>query len=262
MGQLPGILPSLTFSSGLGLLSSHSYPVATGASACLLFVVLGANPRFIHPALSIREFLKRRKQLRDIIASHSSLTYGRYWRLIALSSMDFCFTIPLAVRGIVMNALLEVSPWVSWADTHWGYSRVLQYTRALLPFSVYSLEINRWAAVLCAFVFFGFFGFAGEARKNYRLLASVIARWLGWKTVVETAEPPAYIRSSLHFASVHLPPGSATQRSSLSSSSSVISTTEKDLQASETALDPEFLKRPSLWGVPNSSYPDNTLDQV
>lgn len=31
------------------------------------------------------------------------------------------------------------------------------------------VEINRWVPVFCSFVFFGFFGFAEEAKKNYRL---------------------------------------------------------------------------------------------
>ena len=35
----------------------------------------------------------------------------------------------------------EVRPWVSWVDTHWGYSRVFQFPRVLLdPVSAYSLE--------------------------------------------------------------------------------------------------------------------------
>ena len=193
------------------------------------------------------------------------MTYDRYWRLIALSSADFCFTIPMALQSIIVNSLLGVHPWISWVDTHSNYSRVLQVPRALLdlhPIDVYSIEISRWAAVLCAFVFFGFFGFAGEARKNYILLASVIAKPLGWTTFAGTVEAPACVRSSLHFASVHLPPGYATQQSALSSSSSVISTTEKDLQASETALNLESLKRPSPSGSPKSSYLDNALDQV
>ena len=123
--------------------------------------------------------------------ANTNLTYSRYWRLIALASVDFCFTIPVAIWAIVANTQFsDVSPWVSWADTHWGYSRVFQYARITLneePVFVYLLETTRWAAVLCAFVFFGFFGFADEAKKNYRALASTVTKRLGYTTFAESA---------------------------------------------------------------------------
>ncbi|KAF9647221.1 pheromone receptor, partial [Thelephora ganbajun] len=135
---------------------------------------------------TIRAFMRRRKQFKDLITANANLTYSRYWRLIALASIDFCFTVPLAIWGIVQNTLWgKVNPWVSWADTHWGYSRVFQFPRILLelkPGVIYSLESTRWAAVFCAFVFFGFFGFADEAKKNYRLLASTVTKRLGYTT--------------------------------------------------------------------------------
>ena len=133
--------------------------------------------------------MRRRKQFRDLITANSNLTYSRYWRLIALASLDFCFTIPLAVWAIAANAgRSQVHPWVSWADTHWGYSRVFQYPRFLMtPLAIVSLETTRWAAVLCAFIFFGFFGFADEAKKHYRLFASTVSKRLGYTTFTETA---------------------------------------------------------------------------
>jgi len=135
--------------------------------------------------------MKRRKQFRDLVTANSNLTYSRYWRLVALASVDFCFTIPLASWGIIANSMWsQVHPWVSWADTHWGYARVFQFPRILIdqePVVLYSLETTRWAAVLCAFVFFGFFGFADEAKKNYRLLASTVTKRFGYTTFSETA---------------------------------------------------------------------------
>jgi hypothetical protein len=105
-----------------------------------------------------------------------------------LASIDLFFTIPLAIWGIVQNTQTEeVHPWVSWSDTHWGYSRVFQFPRVVLdqsPIAIALLETTRWAAVLCAFVFFGFFGFAEEAKENYRLLASTIAKRLGCRRVL------------------------------------------------------------------------------
>lgn len=145
--------------------------------------------------------MTRRKQFRDLITANANLTYSRYWRLIAMASVDFCFTLPLAIWSITANLMWsQVNPWVSWADTHWGYSRVFQFPMVVLeqnPVVLYSLQTTRWAAVLCAFVFFGFFGFADEAKKHYRLLASTVTKRLGYTTFAETtAISDSYVYSS------------------------------------------------------------------
>jgi hypothetical protein len=181
----------------------------------------------------------RQKQLENHLTASSDLTYSSYWRLIALASVDFCFTIPLAIWGIVGNTKWgKVSPWVSWADTHWGYSRVFQFPKVVLdrtPIIAVSLETTRWAAVLCAFVFFGFFGFADEARENYRLLASTIAKFLGYKGVLFD---------------------------SFSDQASAMSFSVDDVpQVAECALD--FVSvRSSVTDAPKSGYPDKILDEV
>ena len=148
--------------------------------------------------------MKRRKQFKDLVTADANLTYSRYWRLVALSSVDFCFTIPIAVWNIVANLTQsKVHPYVSWEYAHWGYSRVFQFPRVELeknPLAIYLLETTRWAAVVCAFVFFGFFGFADEAKKNYRLLASTVTKRLGYTTFTESATiSDSYVNSSFSF---------------------------------------------------------------
>ena len=103
----------------------------------------------------------------------------------------------MATWGIVGNSLWGgVSPWVSWSDTHWGYSRVFQYPRVLIeqkPVIVCSLETTRWAAVLCAFVFFALFGFVDEAKENYRLLGSTLTK------IFRCTKDPAVAASGVDF---------------------------------------------------------------
>ena len=129
------------------------------------------NWTLLLPVLAIRAFMGRRQEFGDLLAANTNLTYSCYRRLVALAAVDFCFTIPMALWAIIANgAMLKVYPWISWADTHRGYSKIRQFPRILAPpATIYSFETTRWSAVLCAFVFFGFFGFADEARKNYRL---------------------------------------------------------------------------------------------
>ena len=45
-----------------------------------------------------------------------------------------------------------------------------------------SLELSRWLSVVCAFIFFGFFGFADEAKKNYRSALQTVAKRIGIST--------------------------------------------------------------------------------
>jgi pheromone a factor receptor len=247
--------------------------------------------------------MRRRKQFRDLVTTNGHLTYSRYWRLVALASLDFCITIPLALWGIIANTLWsEVHPWVSWADTHWGYSRVFQFPRILLdqqPIVLYSLETTRWAAVLCAFIFFGFFGFADEAKKHYRLLASTVTKRLGYTTFSETAAiSDSMVKSGTGSkAGVSLPvfitheteskrdsfdsysdklstsitigeynlkvqPYSPTEQSTSSSSSSINSPIDEVPRVPESILDPASTRRPSVPDAPKSVHPDGALDQV
>jgi pheromone a factor receptor len=99
------------------------------------------------------------------------LSHGRYLRLMILSSMDLLGTIPLSTFYIVMQANSGVVPWKSWDDTHRNYSRILQIPGFIWKNDrtvAQGLEMYRWSLVLCAFLFFAFFGFAEEARENYR----------------------------------------------------------------------------------------------
>jgi hypothetical protein len=133
----------------------------------------------------------------------------------------------------------EVYPWVSWDDTHWGYSRVFQFPRVVLnkaPVAIVGLETTRWVAVLCVFVFFGFFGFADEAMKNYRLLASTVAKRLGYGPSPSNS-PQDQLPAMKFFV-------------------------DEVLQTPESVLDLATVRRLSATDVPESVYPDDTLDRV
>ena len=100
------------------------------------------------------------------------MTSSRYLRLMLLSCTEMCCTIPLGAFSIYINTDgVELSPWVSWSNAHFGFSRVL-----MIPASdwtthkpyVISVEMGRWIYPLSAFLFFALFGFAEEARRIYR----------------------------------------------------------------------------------------------
>lgn len=128
---------------------------------------------FAHFALvlSFRAFYRRRVQFNQFLSSNTALTASRYFRLMALSMTELCCTLPLASFMIWVNsAAAPVAPWVSWENTHFNFSRVGQYPSVIWTqdyLFMVAVQLTRWSVVACAFIFFAFFGFAAEARKNY-----------------------------------------------------------------------------------------------
>jgi pheromone a factor receptor len=113
------------------------------------------------------------------------LNRSRYFRLMALSATEILGTIPLGTYFIVSNANAGVQPWESWADMHSDYSEVNQIPSIVWendPYLAVGLGIFRWSLVACAFIFFGFFGFADEARQHYRHVYTSIASRIGFST--------------------------------------------------------------------------------
>ena len=173
-----------------------------------LFPCFEHSSKLFRPVLTIRAFLKRRKQFRELLARHTNLTYSRYWRLVAVASIDFCLTIPLSIKAIVTNAVLCPRPLADWVDLHTQRTLIILVTKELaaeFPGALSAIEFNRWSAVLSAFVFFGLFGFADEAMKNYHLLASVIIKPLEYITSTQsTTTSKSYADSPPYLTSLHL----------------------------------------------------------
>lgn len=126
----------------------------------------------VYCVLTLKAFLKRRAQFSKLLSTHSSLTMNRYFRLMALASADLLCTVPYSAYGIFLNLTnAPISSWKGWADTHFDFSKVDQVPAAVWHTHhnvAVALELSRWVLPVCAIIFFGFFGFADEARKNYR----------------------------------------------------------------------------------------------
>jgi pheromone a factor receptor len=87
--------------------------------------------------------------------------------------------------AIALNVHAGINPWKSWANTHVRFSRVDQIPAMIWrtrPVMASSLELTRWLAVVCAIIFFAFFGFADEAKKNYRSVFQTVAKRVGIST--------------------------------------------------------------------------------
>jgi len=139
----------------------------------------------VYSALTIRAFCIRHVEIKAVMSNNNSITFSRYFRLMALATVDILFTIPFFAFIIYANLKLRtVAPWISWDDTHSGFSRIDQIPSHLWrndPLGQASLEFSRWVVVVCGLVFFAFFGFADEALRNYRKAYTCLTSRLGAK---------------------------------------------------------------------------------
>jgi pheromone a factor receptor len=135
--------------------------------------------------LTIIAFQKNRSQFKALLSSHGNVISNRFFQLMCLASVEVLFTIPLTLVNIGIQAQEPLNPWISWENVHYDFSRVPRVASViwrsdrLLEFG---LEAPRWETVFCAFVFFGFFGFADEARKNYRYAFQSVVKHVGIST--------------------------------------------------------------------------------
>ncbi|PPQ64993.1 hypothetical protein CVT26_015702 [Gymnopilus dilepis] len=134
--------------------------------------------------MSIFAFKKRHAEFKEILSSNSNLNSNRFFRLMALAGIEVICCVPLSITTIILNATRgEVRPWISWEDTHYGFSRVDQIPSVLWradPTANVSIEMSRWLVVVCGLVFFAFFGFADEAQKHYKLAFDSVAKRVGY----------------------------------------------------------------------------------
>ncbi|RXW19569.1 hypothetical protein EST38_g6291 [Candolleomyces aberdarensis] len=166
-----------TYNTPVAFVLVHCQPVLIGLISA------------VYCAMSIRLFRQRDAQFKELLSGHRNLTHSRYVRLMLLAGIEMACTIPLGCWVIAVNVMAGVFPWLGWADTHYGFSRVDKIPAIIWrndPASNNGLEFTRWSVVVCAMVFFAFFGFADEARKNYRSAVETVAKKMGYSTFTLT----------------------------------------------------------------------------
>ncbi|KAF9458256.1 pheromone receptor [Collybia nuda] len=138
----------------------------------------------VYSVLSIRAFIDRQKKLQELMVGCTSMNTNRYFRLMCLAGIEVMLTIPLGCFMIMESININggMHPWISWADTHWGFNRHDTYPAASWRDGSRKesvAEFSRWLVIICAFIFFAFFGFAEEARHNYSAAFRRVSSWFG-----------------------------------------------------------------------------------
>lgn len=165
------------------IVPSQRFSWSTCGPSCLVFARRGFAVRFLHLqsssnlvsdtglVLTLISFVRRQAQFSQFLSANSSLTVGRYFRLMALACTEMICATPLAILLITMNATAApVAPWISWENTHYDFGRVGQIPAVIWRMNsrvATAYALTKWSCVVCAFIFFIFFGFSAEARKHY-----------------------------------------------------------------------------------------------
>lgn len=136
--------------------------------------------------LTLVSFARRSSEIKQIMSSSSRMTLTRYLRLMAMTMTEMCFNAPLTCLTIALNARVPVHPWVSWDDTHFNFGRVNLYPSVFWrdgSWAEAQVELSRWIAPFCAFVFFCLFwllrGYAQVIQACVRISWSVYQRFEG-----------------------------------------------------------------------------------
>lgn len=135
--------------------------------------------------MTIYHFYKRGRQFNQVMSSHRGLNQSRYLRLMCLSMTDILLTIPLSSWLLSLDAKAGFWPWVGFHELHKNFGLIYQIPSVVWkndPLARTLFEFYRWLIVAVAFIFFGFFGFADEARKHYRLVYTSLASRVGLST--------------------------------------------------------------------------------
>ncbi|KAH7882760.1 pheromone A receptor-domain-containing protein [Phlebopus sp. FC_14] len=136
--------------------------------------------------MTIRELAIRRAQFKELLSANKNLSSGRYFRLMGLAGIEVLCTVPLGAYSIYLNSTAEpIQRWISWSNTHYDFSRVGQYPSVVWhenQLTVISIQLSRYFIIICALIFFAFFGFADEAKRNYRLAYESVAKRVGLST--------------------------------------------------------------------------------
>jgi pheromone a factor receptor len=102
---------------------------------------------------------------------------------MSLATVELLFSTPISAYGLYLNATTtDIYPWKSWADTHFDFYTIDVFPAALWrsnTVQLVTMEFSRWTVVFCALLFFAFFGFADEARRQYRMVYWAVAKRFG-----------------------------------------------------------------------------------
>ena len=150
----------------------------------------------------------RSSLLKHLKSEHSEISYVLFCRIFALTLVDAVVTIPLTAAFIYCNATITpVDPYISWADAHYDYSRVVSVPSVLWRYGYKTDPTGGWYRLsivwrnitypFCVFLFLAVYGTSMDIVWYYW---AVIWRCLGWFGVKRSTKTTVQdsVRSRTH----------------------------------------------------------------
>ena len=144
---------------------------------CLVLAIIAV----VYAILSFCAFRRIRDQSKILLSIHSGLTNGRYIRLMFLAAMVAICSLGAQSYVLTVSMSDGIAPWTSFKELHANISVVPKQSAQQWRSGSDSadLEFDRWLWVICALLFFAFFGFSDEAMKHYRYAMSLAGSYVG-----------------------------------------------------------------------------------
>nr|AVI69659.1 pheromone receptor [Cyclocybe aegerita] len=124
----------------------------------------------VYSGLALFHFLQRRITFaRHLQSSNSALTTSRYFRLMAMATVQMFWGALLISINMWFTCRAGLRPWISWEDVHYNFSRVGLFPQMLIPKEVLRWTYFSWWSIPASSVlFFMFFAFGQDAVKEYK----------------------------------------------------------------------------------------------
>ncbi|OAX34692.1 fungal pheromone STE3G-protein-coupled receptor [Rhizopogon vinicolor AM-OR11-026] len=132
----------------------------------------------VYAAIALHHFICRRMSFAAHLQnSNSALTTQRYLRLMAMAVTEITWGTALTAFNFYNNIESGLRPWISWQNVHSDWLRVDLFAFIELPPAfIRNMFLVWWAMPASAYIFFFFFGFGEEARKEYRKVINAFRR--------------------------------------------------------------------------------------
>ena len=119
--------------------------------------------------LALRHFLKRRMSFESVLQiSESKLTTSQFFRLISMSIAQVTWSIIINALRIHQAVSEGLKSYPNWATVHTDFSKVNFLTlESFAPKYRPLINLSWWSIPVSAFLFFAFFAFGQETRREY-----------------------------------------------------------------------------------------------
>ncbi|KZV64284.1 STE3-domain-containing protein [Peniophora sp. CONT] len=165
-------------------LSDDALTYSTLVSSRVLIPILSVT--LYYPRI-VWAFYSQNREINRFLHSNNSVSRMNYLRVLALSSIDIIFTLPVNATAVTLQLLWVTRDlgrlpfylgWVlthsDWKPDHTSYDELRANPGDLAP-----RYVLYWSSPVLAFITFGLFGLTAEARASYYRGFCAVARRLG-----------------------------------------------------------------------------------